>query len=87
MERAIDQAGSQETATALRGRPPHHSGSPSNRIDNSGTAAPCSLHANKFTIQTWTNALKQNIRTTDLLSEESGQHWREVQLFMVLLMC
>lgn len=74
-----------------------HSGSPSNRIDNSGTAAPCSLHANKFTIQTWTNVLKQNIRNTHLLLKECDQHWREkfmsvlngVVFFflMVLLMC
>lgn len=41
-----------------------HSGSPSNRIDNSGTAAPTSPRANKFTIQTWTKVLKRNVRNT-----------------------
>lgn len=41
-----------------------HSGSPSNRIDNSGAAAPTSPRANKFTIQTWTKVLKRNVRNT-----------------------
>lgn len=39
-------------------------GSPSNRIDNSGAAAPTSPCANKFTIQTWTKVLKRNVRNT-----------------------
>lgn len=41
-----------------------HFGSPSNRIDNSGTAAHTSPRANKFTIQTWTKVLKRNVRNT-----------------------
>lgn len=41
-----------------------HPGSPSNRIGNSGTAAPSSPRANTFTIQTWTKVLNRNVRNT-----------------------
>lgn len=64
IEGAIDQAGLQGDSDSEQlpsaEDPLTRSGSPSNRIDNSGTAARCSLRANKFTIQRRTDVLKQN---------------------------